>query len=136
MEDWSKIEAERAKVGNESVPLLAARNRLIYEHTDARRRGLPVIPPDLSAKLDAVALRGRAVAAMKPATWQLPLAVPAVAFGLPGLVIAARLVWRRLHPPFMTSDGRCGRCGYDMQATPVRCPECGSPGWAKISAGT
>jgi hypothetical protein len=38
---------------------------------------------------------------------------------LPLFVLASRLAHRR-------RDGRCPTCGYDLRATPARCPECGT----------
>ena len=57
--------------------------------------------------------------------WNVQLAVaywlPAVAFGLPPLaLLAARRLTRRCNRP-----GLCPACGYDLRATPERCPECG-----------
>jgi hypothetical protein len=56
--------------------------------------------------------------------WELTLPdwfLIAAAAALP----AARLV-RRVHRGPIYGGGRCPRCGYDLRATPDKCPECGT----------
>jgi hypothetical protein len=48
--------------------------------------------------------------------WELAL----LAALLPAVWIARR--WRQRRPP----PGHCRVCGYDLRATPERCPECGA----------
>jgi hypothetical protein len=50
-----------------------------------------------------------------------PLAFPTFLLALPGAVMVLRRMLRP-YPP-----GHCRRCGYDLRATPGRCPECGTP---------
>jgi len=45
----------------------------------------------------------------------LPLSIPALA--------AIRLTYQKVTRP---KQGLCARCGYDLRASPDRCPECGT----------
>jgi hypothetical protein len=42
--------------------------------------------------------------------------------GVTGLPVAF-MIYRRLHRPYPA--GLCANCGYDLRASPYRCPECG-----------
>jgi len=54
------------------------------------------------------------------------LQLPHWAIAIPSMIwpaIAARAILRRRRA---VRSGCCARCGYDMRATPERCPECGA----------
>jgi hypothetical protein len=52
--------------------------------------------------------------------------VVSIPLWLPILMLAVLLIrqWRRARRP---KSGQCSRCGYDIRASPDRCPECGTP---------
>jgi hypothetical protein len=58
--------------------------------------------------------------------FRLPYWLLVLLTGTPPLAWLAMRPWR-WHPPV----GLCPRCGYDLRATPDRCPECGAVPAAK-----
>jgi hypothetical protein len=55
--------------------------------------------------------------------------IPAWAVAVPLAVLpalTARRFLRRRREQRLHSQGQCVRCGYDLRATPGRCPECGA----------
>lgn len=57
-----------------------------------------------------------------PAILQLPLWFCAMIFAILPAIHIARYVRDRRR----SITGRCAQCGYDLRATPERCPECGA----------
>ena len=54
------------------------------------------------------------------------LAVPFWAFALLGTILPAERLRRRRAARRRAALGLCRRCGYDLRASPERCPECGA----------
>lgn len=49
----------------------------------------------------------------------------AIAFAVLPLIWVARQIYRRRRKRTDPAAIKCEACGYDMRATPERCPECG-----------
>jgi hypothetical protein len=56
------------------------------------------------------------------ARFTAPFWLPVIIFGAgPGIWF-----WARAHRKHRIADGACEECGYDLRASPERCPECGT----------
>jgi hypothetical protein len=60
----------------------------------------------------------------------VPLWAPTALFLLPGA--SWLIAFRRRRARYRVARGLCGGCGYDLRATPGRCPECGQPAEAGV----
>jgi hypothetical protein len=107
----------------------------VYATADLRLLPLSTVRPGLGARHRATARRGDwfsyqvHVGAAVPGQPQSGVvyhsalvAVPDWFLILPCLPILVATYHRRRRPV----PGHCRRCGYDLRATPDRCPECGS----------
>jgi hypothetical protein len=76
-------------------------------------------PPDWAGQINYAGLRynrySNGDGNLSVPSWYISIAAGAMAFWP---------AWR-LAPLRGYGKGRCARCGYDMRATPDRCPECG-----------
>jgi hypothetical protein len=58
--------------------------------------------------------------------FRIPLIAIAGIAAVPMVVVGARAVRRRRISTLREADKLCVLCGYDLRATPDRCPECGT----------
>lgn len=108
----------RLAVGQRDYAVRSTHGRiLVYRLAPASAGSVPAVPPPSGVRVPAQ--RGTLVVSVPHWAIVVPLlVVPAFAIRL--CLRCRRWLYRRRH-------GLCARCGYDLRASPERCPECGTP---------
>jgi len=122
--------ASRGQVMFERTHAIAPHGYTAWDGVSARRRSLPIdlstLRPPAGLVTDVRALGFRYATVRKPDETRRFVLVPYWAVVAVLLVLPARRArllvrgWRRV------PAGCCRRCGYDLRATPDKCPECGA----------
>lgn len=125
---YRKDKLEYVSEGGRLVMLISTRGRLDLLHKEQwagepgllHIRGLPSTTglTDSSRRLLGFGGGGRADGTRFV---NIPYWFLGLAFAIPAALLVRRD--RRLRKP---RPGRCASCGYDLRATPDRCPECGT----------
>ena len=146
--DFSQLSVDAQGVTNRGWFVLSGHGRLVVRRTHytsndpsvvrmyARWRNAPQGPPSHWSVTHSRADRRPPYGRGRPAFlgfsfrewgigWRLgvPYWAPAAAFA----VAPARWLLRRLRRRRWARPGLCASCGYDLRASPGRCPECGAP---------
>jgi hypothetical protein len=59
-------------------------------------------------------------------TGRQPIWAVAALTGAPGVIVLSTRLWRIRRTRVARRKGLCPACGYDLRASPGRCPECGT----------
>jgi hypothetical protein len=98
--------------------------RLWREQHDASHRGMPLRWKSLGIVTDSQTRTNPTIA-----QWvqrQRSILIPHAYVVAASALLPSWWIWRRVQSRRRDRDGMCRTCGYDLRATPERCPECGN----------
>jgi len=127
---WGRVEISSVENHTRYSPIGIVFRAWIREHDEAtwERRSDRATPPGPGAKRFAweVQRLGDRSSGGTYVSISFPYWTPMLAIAAPMLILAPMRV-RRRRVAVRRAAGLCVQCGYDLRASPERCPECGTP---------